>query len=611
MNPLSRRFVWKMLLVHLVLLVGLVVMLAIATRLVYNSFRQEAIRAVQGRQHLLAIQTTRGIENYYESIQNVLDLLSRWNENSPGRAAAAAAIGPPAARIWTLAPLMWNQLEGRASHLFALNPANMDVLKSFSTENAPKGSAERIARGNGRWLGQVHGPAVSRLVKIDEHRATLVAVPVGGSPKLLLVAVVPVERIDAQFLDRLSSGHQPLSAMLLDDGGGILAFSQPQLFAAHPPGDLDDPHLAAQARQFLELGRSGRQSFNTPLPNEAIALLPTITTAFPVHVGGHNWWLVISSSLSYVDEVIDHLFGQIIWWSVFVILSMTALLVSSFITVLRGRFRLERLRHEMLTQEIEQARDIQLAWLPARSQTLGRVDVAAINHPASHISGDFYNWFELDDGRLAICVGDVTGHGMAAAFLMATTQLMARTTMMRLKDPGRAMQEINRQLCTQVFRGQFVTMLILVLDLENNRMEAATAGHYPPLLSDGGPFEPMGICPQLILGVQPGLKYPTEYFDLPNEATMLLYTDGVLDAQAPDGRRFDQEKIQAALAGPFDSAEGMIEGVVTALKQFCNGRPPADDLTLVAIHLNGVGRAVDTTSAAADEADHTASVTAS
>jgi serine phosphatase RsbU (regulator of sigma subunit) len=127
-----------------------------------------------------------------------------------------------------------------------------------------------------------------------------------------------------------------------------------------------------------------------------------------------------------------------------------------------------------------------------------------------------------------------------------------------------------------------------VLDAENNRLAAATAGHYPPLLSDGGPFEPMGMRPQLILGVQPGVKFPTEFFDLPPESALLLYTDGVLDAQSPTGERFDLEKMRQALTHPFDGAEGLIDNVVAQLKEFCDGRPPADDLTLVAIHLQGM-----------------------
>ena len=107
--------------------------------------------------------------------------------------------------------------------------------------------------------------------------------------------------------------------------------------------------------------------------------------------------------------------------------------------VIRGRARLERARHEMLKRElsIRPARS-SLHWLPDRHARPGDADIATVNSPASHISGDFYNWFELPDGRTRVAIGDVTGHGMAAAFLMATTQLLVRTTLPRVGDPGRA-----------------------------------------------------------------------------------------------------------------------------------------------------------------------------
>ena len=104
----------------------------------------------------------------------------------------------------------------------------------------------------------------------------------------------------------------------------------------------------------------------------------------------------------------------------------------------------------MLQREVSQAREIQLAWLPGAGSKVRAFDIAAANTPASQISGDFYNWFELPDGRVVVNIGDVTGHGIAAAFLMATTQLLVRTTMLRVGDPGRCLEEVNCQLCTWV-----------------------------------------------------------------------------------------------------------------------------------------------------------------
>jgi hypothetical protein len=213
------------------------------------------------------------------------------------------------------------------------------------------------------------------------------------------------------------------------------------------------------------------------------------------------------------------------------------------------------------------------------------VDLAAVNKPASHISGDFYNWFELPDGRTVVTIGDVTGHGMAAAFLMATTQLLVRAIMPRVLDPGICLQQINKQMMMQTFNGQFVTLLILVLDPARCRMDVATAGHPAPITGTDGAFEPLPVEPQLVLGVEPVAGYSSQRFDLLPGQSFILYSDGAIDAQRPDGERFSTEALAASLHGRFDSAESILASAEAALVEFRAGRDLADDLTLVAIQV--------------------------
>src|SRR5207248_8203320 len=156
----------------------------------------------------------------------------------------------------------------------------------------------------------------------------------------------------------------------------------------------------------------------------------------PVDVLGKKWCLVVSSSLEEVDQIIKPIFRDASVWAVCVIGAMTAILVSTALQMIRSRVRLERAQMEMLNRELTQAREIQLHWLPDQPCSFQSIDLAAVNMPASHVSGDFYNWFELPDGRIVVMIGDVTGHGMAAAFLMATTQLLVRASMPGLCDPG-------------------------------------------------------------------------------------------------------------------------------------------------------------------------------
>jgi sigma-B regulation protein RsbU (phosphoserine phosphatase) len=174
---------------------------------------------------------------------------------------------------------------------------------------------------------------------------------------------------------------------------------------------------------------------------------------------------------------------------------------------------------------------------------------------------------------------------MAAAFLMATTQLLIRTTMPRVMDPGECLNEANRQLCVQAFNGQFVTMLLMVIDVHNGTVDVAAAGHPPPLVGDGGRFKPLDVEPELVLGVDPDSRYTTQRFSLARGSALVLYTDGVIDAQDPADQRFTVDSLAKAVYGKYEHAQAIIDAVTTAVNNFRGGRALPDDLTLVAVQL--------------------------
>jgi sigma-B regulation protein RsbU (phosphoserine phosphatase) len=205
-----------------------------------------------------------------------------------------------------------------------------------------------------------------------------------------------------------------------------------------------------------------------------------MSTIQPISVLGQRWFLVISSDLGEVDKLVTPVFKDAMLWAAFVMLAMTGILVSTAIQMIRSRVRMERFRHDVLSRELQQAREIQIAWLPDTTTIRRTLISRPSTSPPPTSAAIFTNWFQLCDGRTCVVIGDVTGHGMAAAFLMATTQLLVRTTMPRVSDPAACLEEVNRQLCVQVFNGQFVTMQVLVLDVENGTVEVATAGHPPP-----------------------------------------------------------------------------------------------------------------------------------
>jgi len=349
-----------------------------------------------------------------------------------------------------------------------------------------------------------------------------------------------------------------------------------------------DPELNQTLADFATVNYSATRVINKKFRVGASPFEASMVSACPVKVLGKRWIVVMTSPLKDVDAVVTDLAGKALFWAIFVAVSMTAILVTSAAQLILSRMKMERVRHQSLQNEMRQARKIQLAWLPEKTKTTcgaSLLDIATLNRPATHISGDFYNFFELPDGRTAVLIGDVTGHGMAAAFLMATTQLLLRNALPQFCDPGRCLEDVNRQLTNQVFNGQFVTMQVLVIDSHTGEVAISTAGHPNPLISDGDSFKLIELEPQLVAGVDSTTPYHTERFHLRPGSSLLLYTDGVIETENPSGNRLRTEGLRQALSGQVQNAEELLQNAVSAVNNFRRGESLRDDVTLVAIHL--------------------------
>jgi serine phosphatase RsbU (regulator of sigma subunit)/type II secretory pathway pseudopilin PulG len=660
-----RRFARNILLIHLGLLALVLAMVFFASRAIRESAREQALRQAQSRQELLASQTARGVEGFYQSILSDLDLLPPTETSSDERAlvnsltstfsrpAVAAARQaakqlptgpngqrrtPPKMPITTrrglLGPLLARQLEERADYLFLYKKdqnAAIDVSskpEEGDPRSAPADSPEgRIVTAFSSFLKDVNAPAISPFQMVDGRGINLVCQPL-PQVKDVVVAVVSVEKINQLYLQPLNGDPSRGGALLINNDLMTMAASRPDLVGvdlAHEP----DPRFHDALDHFRDTNYQGWQVLDHRFTVGSESFEPAVVTAVPIDVPGKRWFVMVSSPLGDVDSVVSSLFHRIVGWAIFVVVAMSGILVSTAVQMIRSRVKLERFQHEVLTRELERARQIQQAWLPRTAPASRWLDIAAVNYPAQHISGDFYNWFDLPDGRTAVVIGDVTGHGMSAAFLMATTQLLVRSTMERMEDPGKCLAEVNRLLCTQAFNGQFVTMQLLVIDPTRRTIELATAGHPAPLLaeavSNGQPtekgtaanlpavtaapptntlaFRPLKLEPQLVLGVEADTTYDTEHFTLPVGATLLLYTDGAADVQAPDGRRFGNDGLRRSLSPtpgrhngephPSDKpadARALLETVVRAVNDFRGTEALGDDLTLVAVRVAGSPR---------------------
>ena len=221
---------------------------------------------------------------------------------------------------------------------------------------------------------------------------------------------------------------------------------------------------APSRRNIPESNSKAPKSSRTKNASATSRSSPPSRRSRPRKVLDRTWQIVVTSTLEDVDGFVGPIFRDAMIWGTFVMLAMTGLSVSpsSSSSAVAVATRTHAARHARQGNG-RCARDP--AALAAQGQCVtDTLQIAAINQPATHISGDFYNWFQLDDGRVVVTIGDVTGHGMSAAFLMATTQLLVRNIMPRVAHAGECLDEINKQLVQQSFSGQFVTLLILVID---------------------------------------------------------------------------------------------------------------------------------------------------
>jgi serine phosphatase RsbU (regulator of sigma subunit) len=259
---------------------------------------------------------------------------------------------------------------------------------------------------------------------------------------------------------------------------------------------------------------------------------------------------------------------------------------------LRGQLEDERLSAARISGELSAASEIQSGMLLPRAD-LARIspaiEIDAALQSAKTVGGDLYDAFPFDDGRVCFLVGDVTGKGVPASLFMALSKALSRSLLMRPATPlDTAVEEINRELSRDNREAMAVSLLVGVLHPADGRLDMVCAGHENPLIVgtdrtvrelklDGGP----ALC------VADDFPYPVETHRLAPGETLVLFTDGLTEAQAPDGRLFEREDVLAALARSAEAPTltEMVDGIVERVRAFEAGGEPSDDLTILAVRL--------------------------
>ncbi len=237
---------------------------------------------------------------------------------------------------------------------------------------------------------------------------------------------------------------------------------------------------------------------------------------------------------------------------------------------------------ERYEQEMRLARHIQQNLLPHTTPELAGWQLGAFYRSATEVGGDFYDFIELTDGRMAIVIGDVTDHGVPAALMMASTRSVIRSVALRVFDPGQVLAEANDLLCPDMPPKMFVTCLYAVLDPATGRLVYANAGHNIPYRKTSDDVDELRAR-GMPLGLLPGSVYEEKEVNLEPGEVVLFTSDGIAEAHNPEGEMFGCPRIIETVER-HPQHEGMQDQLLSDLERFTGPDwEQEDDITMVTL----------------------------
>ena len=274
---------------------------------------------------------------------------------------------------------------------------------------------------------------------------------------------------------------------------------------------------------------------------------------------------------------------------------LSAFAAQAAVAIERARTAHERIEARRLEKELAIAREIQMSFLPGRAPELPGFDLAGASITHDEVGGDYYDFIPISETRMGLAIADVSGKGIPAALLMAGFRMSLLAEIRNEFAIRAVMRKVNALLHESTERDKFVTAFYGVLDWKNSVIIFSNAGHNPPLLlrheggveelSDGG----------LAFGILPDSHYEERPMPLRPGDVLLMYTDGVSEAEDEMAEQFGVQRIEDVVrAHATESAADILEALVEAVRQWTGERGPSDDLTLLVLRATGTAPAMPT-----------------
>ncbi|MCA9195939.1 MAG: SpoIIE family protein phosphatase [Planctomycetales bacterium] len=240
-----------------------------------------------------------------------------------------------------------------------------------------------------------------------------------------------------------------------------------------------------------------------------------------------------------------------------------------------------------LERDLQLAREVQNGFLPKSVPNCSCYLFYDYYKPANHVGGDYYDYIGLPDGKWAVVVADVVGHGIAASLLMSKLSASVKFALASNEDPARAMEQLNQTLAADQLEDRFITLVLAILDPQANAATFVAAGHMPPLIRRADNQVTRfairdHVGPAILLDDDLTFESHTVPFNVGD--TMVLFTDGITEATDPDFQLYGEERMIALLKANQTNDPTIVgRAIVEDVRKFTNGIPNRDDMCLVCI----------------------------
>jgi len=246
--------------------------------------------------------------------------------------------------------------------------------------------------------------------------------------------------------------------------------------------------------------------------------------------------------------------------------------------------QLESLRSDLaVAGEIQQS--ILPSIFPAFPDLGDKVDLYATMTPTMDVGGDFYDFFRIDDDRIGIVIADVSGKGVPAAIFMAVSRTLLRATGIRGGSTNDCMEYVNKLLCNESHDMMFVTVFYAIYKVSTGELEYTNCGHNPPfILAHDNKVERLPFAKNTIVGVIEGETYQKDTLTLAPGDAIVLYTDGVTEAEDAEHAEFGEDRLENTLKSvPGAGAQEIIETIKEDVSDFVKGASQSDDITMLVL----------------------------